>query len=129
MPLARLAMALMEIGVKAPGDAFRAAQRFSHTGSGGASWVGDDGLADGEPERQPGLPYHFALGDTYIYVSGGQATVALHTDGEVPLAQIERALGKPKGFIAVNMSAVFAAVVHRMARDYREVLDEAYKVS
>jgi hypothetical protein len=35
-------------------------------------------------------------------------------------------MSRPAGFILLNMSEVFAQVMHRMALDYREVLDEAY---
>lgn len=121
------ALALMEIGVKSPGDAFRAAQRFSHMGNGPARWEGDDGsLTDDDPERMPGLPFHFREGDTFLYVAGSKETVALHKHGVPEFGAITRALGSPPGFIALNLSAVCAGILHRMARDYREVLDEAY---
>ena len=121
------ALALMEIGVKSPGDAFRAAQRFSHMADGGARWEGDDGsLTDDDPERLPGLPFDYKKGETFLYVAGSRVTVALHQDGVPPFDKIKRALGNPPGFIALNLSAVFAGILHRMARDYREVLDEAY---
>jgi hypothetical protein len=121
------ALALMEIGVKSPGDAFRAAQRFAHMGNGGFSWAGDDdALKDSDPARHPALPYHHREGETFLYFAGGRMTVALHKDGIPEFDEINRALGNPPGFIALNLSALFAGILHRMARDYREVLDEAY---
>jgi hypothetical protein len=122
----------MEIGVKSPGDAFRAAQRFSHMGDGSFARAGDvdalvDALTDNsDPVRHPGLPFDYKKGETFLYIAGSRVTVALHEDGVPPFGEINRALGNPLGFIALNVSAVFASIVHRMARDYREVLDEAY---
>lgn len=123
-----LALALMEIGVKSPGDAFRAAQRFSHMGNGSFAWAGDDDVLtdNSDPVRHPGLPFDYKKGETFLYIAGSRVTVALHEDGVPPFGEINRALGNPLGFIALNVSAVFASIVHRMARDYREVLDEAY---
>ena len=65
------AVALMEIGIRAPADAFSAASRFAHISAGGSGWVNDDGIAEGngEPMRWPGLPYHFREGETIMAVS------------------------------------------------------------
>ena len=96
-------------------------------GNGAARWEGDYGsLTDDDPERLPGLPFDYKKGETFLYIAGGKVTVALHQDGVPEFGAITRALGNPPGFIALNLSAVFAGILHRMARDYREVLDEAY---
>ncbi|MFN4129797.1 MAG: hypothetical protein ACK4GC_08270 [Paracoccaceae bacterium] len=121
------ALALMEIGVKAPGDAFRISMLFSHSGDGGRGhWEGDDGLTDNDPERLPALPYHHLQGETYLLVAGGEGQVILTKDGTVNTYMINRLSARPVGFIALNMSEVFFHVAHRMALDGREVLDEVY---
>lgn len=122
------AVALMEVGIRSPADAFKAAGYFSHIADGGGGWVREDGTieGDGSPQRWPGLPYHFREGDTFLAVSGDMSEVVLSDDGTVNTYSIFPAMRRPSGFILLNMSAVFAQVMHRMALDYREVLDEAY---
>ena len=120
------AVALMEVGIRSPADAFKAAGYFSHISSGGSGWVGDDAITDDDPHRWPGLPYHFSEGDTFLAVWGDMSEVVLSDDGTVNTYSIFPAMRRPAGFILLNMSAVFAQVMHRMALDYREVLDEAY---
>jgi hypothetical protein len=120
------ALAVMEIGVKAPGDAFRISMLFSHSGDGGSGWVGDDALSDTAPERLPGLPYHHAQGATYLLVANGEGQLLLSKDGTINTGLIYRDLTRPMGFIALNLSEVFMRVAYRMALDGREVLDEVY---
>ncbi len=118
-----LALELVEIGVRAPGDAFRAAQRVSHTGDGDFEWAEDEGVRDKAPHRWPGLPFHYSEGDTFAFVAGSKSTVAIGDS----LKDVLRALGQPAGFIALNVSAVFHAVMLRMALSSAEVLDEIYE--
>lgn len=120
------ALALMEIGVKAPGDAFRASTLFSHIGQGATSWVDDDALTDDKSERIPALPYHHNHGETYLVVANGEGRIILSVDGRINTGVINRHRAPVTGFIALNMSNVFARVVMRMAFDPREVLDDAY---
>lgn len=125
------AVALMEVGVRSPADAFKAAGYFSHIASGESGCVGDDGIMveeGNDPKRWPGLPFHFREGDTFLAVSGDMSDVVLSADGTVNTYSIFPNKRRPAGFILLNMSAVFAQVMHRMALDYREVLDEAYEV-
>lgn len=122
------AVALMEVGIRSPGDAFQAASHFSHISNGASGWVGDDAIAedDGKPERWPGLPFHFREGETFLAVSGEMADVILSADGAIRTHAIFPMMSNPTGLILLNMSAVFAHVMNRMSLDYREVLDEAY---
>ena len=117
-----VARALMETGVTSPGDAFRAAQRFSHTGNGGADWIGDDALQDNAPVRYPGLPFHYTHGETFVYVAGAKCSITLDDS----ITSVMRSLGRPAGFLALNLSAIFAATMARMALNHAEVLDAIY---
>lgn len=118
--------ALMEVGIRSPADAFKAAIRFSHTNDGASGgWVG---VESNDPERWSGLPFHHNHGETFMAVSGDMSKVFLSADGTVTTYSIFPIMRRPAGFILLNMSEVFAQVMHRMALDYREVLDEAYAV-
>lgn len=120
------AVALMKVGVRSPADAFKAAIYFSHIGDGVSGWVGDDGIIeDNDPERWPSLPFHYNHGDTFLAVSGDMSEVVL-SDGTVNTSLIFPMMSRPAGFILLNMSVVFEQVMHRMALDYREVLNDAY---
>lgn len=110
------AVALMEVGIRSPADAFKAASYFSHIADGGG----------GSPTRRPSLPFHFREGDTFLAVSGDMSKVVLSADGTVNTNSIFPVMRRPAGFILLNVSAVFAQMMHRMTLDYREVLDEAY---
>ncbi len=118
------AVALMNIGINSPADAFAASQRFSHWSDGSGEFVG--GPKSTAPERHPGLPYHHGDGDTYLCVAGGKSHVELSTDGKLNLFEIKRGLGQPEGFIVLNASQMFARVCANMALSFVEVLDEAY---
>ena len=124
------ALALMNIGIKSPGDAFRAAIYFSHVGEGGTGWVGDDGIMedDNEPKRWPALPFHHKHGVTYLLVSDGAGHVVLSVDGKVDPLVLSPLTGSAGvlGFIALNMTELFMRVINRMAMEGREILDEAY---
>lgn len=114
-----VALALMEIGVRAPADAFRAAQGFAHAGgSGEARW------ADSATEnvRIPGLPYHYSRMETFAFVAGRECLIT--TDPNVKTAM--DALGNVGGLLVVNVSGVFADVMHRLGLGHAEVLDALY---
>ncbi len=122
------AVSLMEIGIRTPADAFKAAGYFSHIADGGGGWVKENGTieGDGSPTRWPSLPFHFREGDTFLAVSGDMSEVVLSADGTVDTYSIFPMARRPAGFILLNMSEVFARVMHSMALDYRKVLDAAY---
>ena len=123
-------VALMQHGVQSPADAFAAAAHFAHFGSGHSGWVNENNEIVEEPprpRRNPGLPYHYRNGDTYLIVSGERSNVVLVEKGQLDLYSIFPELVRaPAVFIAVNVSAVFAAVVENMGQDWRAVLDAIY---
>jgi hypothetical protein len=123
------AVSLMEIGIRSPADAFKAASHFAHTAPGGSGWVVDGEIIEGDskPKRWPSLPYHPRDGETFLVVSGDLSKVVLSQRGELNTFSFF-SRPRPAGFILLNMSEVFRAVTQRMALDYREALDEAYEV-
>ena len=119
-----IAAELMDSGFSQVQEAFAAAQHFAHSGEAPAHYLGD---AITGPVRDPGLPWHHNLGLTYLLVwKGGSKVVLTDYEGAVKLSNITPAGHRVSGILAVNVSEVFARVCHRMALDYREVLDEAY---
>ena len=121
------AAALLKIGVRSRADAFDAAQAFSHTGSGGSSWVGDDGLSDNSRNRWPGLPYHHAFGVTFMILAAGKSRIVLSADGTLTSTMLGGSLSL--GCVVLNATELFAAVARRAGLNYLNVLDEAYKRS
>lgn len=120
-----IANELMNIGVKSPQDAFAAAQMFSHTNDGDMrTLVQDDG-----PERFVALPYHHRLGFTFLFVSGSEKNIVLSEDGTVNLFKIAPPYSRARGYIVVNLTEVFGAVLHRLGHDYESILDDAYSVT
>lgn len=121
---------LMQYGVNSPGDAFRAAAHFAHFGSCHSGWINEnDELVEDppRPKRNPGFPYHFRDGDTFLIVSGDRANVVLVEKGEIHLNSVFPELSRPQAaFIAANMTEVFKAVIHNMGQDWRVVLDQVY---
>lgn len=121
---------LMQYGVNSPGDAFRAAMHFAHFGSGHSGWVNDKGemIEDKpRPKRNPGFPYHFRDGETFLIVSGERANVVLFEKGQLDLYSVFPELSRPPAaFMAVNMTEVFKAVIRNMGEDWRVVLDQVY---
>ncbi len=121
------AAALLKIGVSSRADAFAAAQAFSHTGSGGSSWVGDAGLSDNSRNRWPGFPYHYALGVTFMIFAAGESRIVLSADGSLTSTMLGGSLSL--GCVVLNATQLFAAVAGRAGLDYRNVLDELYNGS
>ncbi len=124
-----IAAELMDMGMTSVHDAFSAAQLFAHASSGATGWAGDDGISedDDKPHRWPGLPFHHEHGVTFLLIWKGRSDVQLaDPEGNVNLLQFPPLYSRTTGIIAVNVSEIFARVCHRMALDYREVLDEAY---
>lgn len=122
-----IATELMNIGVKSPQDAFKAAQHFSHVGDSAATWIHDDAISeDDEPSRYPALPYHHDLGATFLFLSGSKSNIVLSKDGTVNLFTIAPPYSRARGYILVNVTEICASVLHRLGYDYRVILDEAY---
>lgn len=123
-------VALMQHGVQSPADAFGAAMKFAHIGSSHSGWVNEkDEIVEDppRPKRNPGFPYHFRDGETYLIVSGDRANVVLVEKGKLDLYSILPELARPPAvFIAVNVTAVFKAVMQNMGEDWRIVLDQVY---
>lgn len=123
-------VALMQHGIRSPADAFQAAMHFSHFGSGHSGWVNENNeLVEDPPlpKRNPGFPYHFRDGDTFLIVSGERSNVVLVEKGQLDLYSIFPELtGPPAVFIAVNVTEVFKAVIRNMGQDWRVVLDQVY---
>ncbi|PJE33930.1 hypothetical protein CVM52_24925 [Pseudooceanicola lipolyticus] len=111
------AATLMDSGLSAPADAFRAARHLAHAGAGTTP--------NCQATRHPGFPYHFELGKTYLHVSGDRGCVMLHTSDTRP-SEIETKLGRPVGYISLNVSAVFELVCARLGLHPNTVLDQVY---
>lgn len=120
-----VAGALLDLGIKSVPEAFRGANEFAHTGHGKTGYAES---IRGTSARDPGLPYHFTLGDTYLYMSGEHCYITLHREDVVPVSIIQQALRRPIGYIALNLTKVFANVCNNIpdCPDYRNVLDAAY---
>lgn len=123
-------VALMQHGIQSPADAFAAAMTFAHVGSSHSGWVNEkDELVEDppRPKRNPGFPYHYLNGDTFLIVSGERSNVVLVEKGQLDLNSIFPELtGAPAVFIAVNVTEVFKAVIRNMGQDWRVVLDQVY---
>lgn len=127
------AAALMDIGVRSPTDAFRAAVRFSHAGSSHGGWIDDAGTAhehDPSPLRLPGLPYPIQQGLTFLLVAGDQSAVILIDRKTSFLDALVKLKGmsptRPSGFIALDMTRTFLLVTERLGLDGHEILKTAY---
>ena len=117
-----IANELMIIGVKSPQDAFAVAQSFSHTNDPDVRMlVREDGA-----ERNASFPYHHSLGTTFLFVSGSLGHVILSEDGNVNLFTVASPYSRARGYIVVNVSEVFAAVLHRLGHDCSDILNEFY---
>lgn len=123
-------VALMQHGIQSPADAFQAAMHFAHVGSRHSGWVDENGeMVENppRPKRNPGFPYHFRDGATYLIVSGERANVVLVEKGQLNLYSVLPELARPPAvFIAVNVTEVFRVVITNMGEDWRVVLDQVY---
>ncbi|MFV0409961.1 MAG: hypothetical protein ACK5LJ_09800 [Paracoccus sp. (in: a-proteobacteria)] len=124
------ATAIMELGINSPKDAFEAAARFAHTGTGQSGWVGE--APQDKAVRWPGLPFHHMRGITMLYLSGQHSAVLLHriwnkeafSEGYF---RLQDRLGGARGHIALNLTEIFQEVCRRLNTDYRVALDDAYR--
>lgn len=119
------ATALMEAGVRAPADAFKAAMHFAHVGSGASGW-GEEGATLYRPARQPGLPHHWGDGHSLLIVAGERSIVRPTKPRDGSFWSYLHELGTPEAFTTVNVTMVFQRVTHNFGLDWRVVLDEAY---
>ncbi|MBM1309063.1 hypothetical protein JQT77_02690 [Sulfitobacter mediterraneus] len=115
-----LAASLIEIGVTTPADAFRAAVMFSHIGH-------DENPGLGIPARRIAYPSHYREGDTYLFVSGKEKVVRIEPKASGEMYRLQQSLGRPKGYIALNVSKVFQSVCDNMGWRSAEVLDAIYE--
>lgn len=129
--------ALMQISIGAAlirasggGDlrqAFNAAMIFAHSGEGPSGWVNaKDEIESGDPNRDPGMPYHWSHGRTLMGCAGDNTTIVLLRPKQDSFFEIRQNLRRAEGFVVLDASAVFERVCAHIGLDYREVLDAAY---
>lgn len=124
------AVAIMDLGFSSPQEAFTAALRFAHFAPGSSGWVG--GEVKDQPVRYPGLPYHPMRGVTIFYSAGDAGAVLLHRIwNNEPFAdgyfELHERLRGARGHIALNVTEIFKEICGRLGKDYRHVLDDAYR--
>lgn len=106
------AVALMEIGLTSPADAFRASAQFAHFGDG----------------HLPGLPHRAEEGETFLAISGQLSNVLLAEKGEINTRRAFPMHRKLAGLILLNVTEVFKAVVAKMdtGSTWVQILNEEY---
>lgn len=104
-----------------------AGAKFAHMGRGVTGFAGKEPtLAVLAQVRNPGLPHHYAFGDTMIYVAGDDHRIKLLKKGDqIPVAELQHDLGQP-GFFMMNATDLFIQVGSKMGFKPYEVLDQAY---
>ena len=107
-----LAKALTEVGVDLA-DAFHAAARFAHFGSGG---------------RHAGLPFPDPA-STLLCVAGQRVTIIRQEPGEDILPEIRARLGKPMGWAMLDAGHVFNRVASRLGFIPEAVKADAYEAA
>lgn len=120
------AVELMQVGVTAPGDAFRAAAYFAHIESEHSEVGGKENPP--LPVRKASFPYHFEDGETFLAVSGRQGSVVLSKAGEINVRRIFPLHRKPVGLILLDVTEVFKTVIARMdtGSNWAQILNEVY---
>ena len=114
------AVELMAAGVSSPRDAFQIAREYAHSGEAEVGWSGEPRNA---PERLPGLPYHHLKGTTYLLVSGSKSLI-----GAGNLDLLLKSIGSPRGFIGLDLTAIFVRTALAIGGSPWAMLDEAYAV-
>jgi hypothetical protein len=114
------AKAIIDCGVSDLALAFQAARAFAHVGSGP--------LPGEAPERQPGMPFYDHRTLLCVGQSGG-TYVAFWKSGNDPLANIRMALGRPAGFLVIDINDLFDRVVAVLGYHPQAVLDFAYSAN
>ncbi|MEY8838889.1 hypothetical protein AB9K41_07635 [Cribrihabitans sp. XS_ASV171] len=124
---AATAQKLIALGVSAS-RAFEYAAEFANFGgmeTGG--WVGGPRPA----MRNPSMPFHYALGDTYLCADASQAIVLRVPKGETLDAIVARSDLDGSAYIRLDMWPIFCGVVRKLSDDYRApfaLLDDAYGI-
>jgi hypothetical protein len=84
--------------------------------------------SDGAP-RLAGLPFPLTKGDTLLFVAGNRSQLRATLDGNVNLEEVATSLGKPTGFVVVNLTNLFLEVVGQLGiPEGQKALDEAYGI-
>jgi len=102
------AKALTDLGLSAS-QAFRAAQRFAHTG---------------DSKRMVAFP--FAEGRTLVCVAGDRSTELAWQPGDDLIAAVRNHLGRPLGFTVLDASDLFDRVTASLGYHPQQLLDEEY---
>lgn len=103
-----VAAALTDLGLAAS-QAFSAAQRFAH--------VGEDGRA---------IAFPFPAGRTFLCVAGDRSVVVAAAPGEDVFSIARQRLGRPMGFVALDVSELFDRVAFSLDLHPQALLDAAY---
>lgn len=124
------AVAIMDLGVSSPQDAFQAAAHFAHIGKGQSGWVGE--APANQAVRWPGLPFHHMRGITMLYIAGNEAAILLHRIwNKEPFAdsyfKLRDQLHGARSHISLDVTEIFKAICGRLGLDFRVVLDDAYR--
>lgn len=112
-----IAQSLINLGLSDLKTAFGVAAHFAY---------GGEGPLPGQPERLPGFPYKVSQGTTLLAVAGGTSTLVHWIPGVDCMAIIRAELGKPEGFVLLDVEAVFRRVVMALGADPAAVLTAAY---
>lgn len=122
---AATAMKLIDLGITAS-RAFEIASQFSNFGGAErATWGGETA-----PSRSPSLPYHYALGETYLCADATKAAVVRVPKGSALDAEITGL--DADTLIRVNVWPVYCAVVRALSDgDHKapfNLLNEVYGI-
>lgn len=112
-----VAAALISLGVSNLKAAFAAAKHFAYQG---------EGELPDQPARMPGCPFKVTKGTTLLAFSGDRSELVHWTPGQDCLAVIRAKLGKPEGYIVLDVEVVFRRVVTALGADPAAVLTAAY---
>lgn len=102
--------------------AFGSAMQFAHFGETEVGWVYGD--KDESPKRSPGLPFHYAHGDTLLLVRGQSAEVVLIRKGEDERLACLEVMGD--SYVRIDAGAVFRRVCGHLGLDPFKLQDAAY---
>lgn len=103
---------LVKVGIT-PRRAFEIAVDFAHIGEGGTGWE----VGTKDPVRNPSLPFHHSLGETYLCASEDQIEVMLVRKGENPLGKYP---------IMLDVWPIFSRIVIKLGGRPFELLDSIY---
>lgn len=103
------ASALIELGLSA-GQAFRAAQLFSHSG-----------------DKSRMIAFPFPEGRTFICVAGDRSAELMWKPGQDLIVMARHNLGRPMGFVVLDASELFDRVTASLGYHPQALLDEEYR--